>query len=97
MELERVLAVSSLAPLDEARKGRGGIDRVPPRPGADPSRNDGLRPVRAEGRLAPSGSAADRDQLAAAKREALKRHNAATRPNDNAKGRGRGRDRGRDR
>jgi hypothetical protein len=86
--------------LDENRKGWSGVDRVPPRPGADPARNDGLRPVRGKGRVEPSGNAPGdytRDLMARAERETVKRDATPQKASDYLKERGRGRPRGRDR
>ena len=84
--------------LDEKRQGRHGVDRVSPRPGTDPARNDGLRPVRGEG-----GGAVDpasdymRQRKDEAARETTKREEGPKKASDYLRGRGRGRDPGRDR
>jgi hypothetical protein len=84
--------------LDENGKGRRGVDRVPPRPRADPTGNDGLRPVRGKGRVEPSTTSSDymRDLAARAESETVKRHEPQ-KASDYLKSRGRGRKPGRDR
>jgi hypothetical protein len=93
--------------LDAKGQGRPGADGVPARPGADPRRDDGLRPVRGEERsLAPSAappsgttSADDRlrEKLRAAKEEASRHDDEPKKASDYLQDRGRFRDRGRDR
>jgi len=79
----------------KGQRGRG-VDRVPPRPGADPSRNDGLRPLRDTGGL---DSARDyiRERLAEAAKETTRRQDGPKKASDYLKERGKGRNPNRDR
>jgi Ti-type conjugative transfer relaxase TraA len=85
--------------LDEKRGERRGADRVPPRPGTDPARNDGLRPLREKGGIEPPAAKPPsdfmRDLLNEAERETSKRGETPQKASDYLKGRGRSR--GRDR
>ena len=82
--------------LDEKRQGRGGVDSMPPRPGADPARNDGLRQVRGQGAVDPASDYM-RQRADEAARETTKREEGPKKASDYLRGRGRGRDPARDR
>jgi len=82
--------------VDANGQGGRGVDRVPPRPRADPTRNDGLRPLRDTGGLDPARDYI-RERLAEAERETLSRANGPKKASDYLKERGRGRDPKRDR